>query len=630
MATKKTVNMKLNDWNTLDVATTNDLSGNFVAIDSEFAVRGINANWQGAKGDNMADDTNALIALFNTVKTGDTLIFPPRSYYKTNRAGFLYTFTGKHDLQIEGNGATIEVADQGFSFTFTNGISVSNLKLVRANQAVWGSGKTGMYFGSCTKVDVSRVEISKFTDGIALSECQMAKIYKNTLHHLGEEPIVSRTSLQVTVEANEAYAYLGDGILNKGTQDMTIERNYLHDPVNKDIDSSLWSSISGSSEAPLQGGGITCNAESGTYPNDNMTIVDNRIIGTIYGVILSGISIAKVTKNRITNTTTTGITVSDSTGFNPNSIPAYDIDISYNYIRNVNPSTPRAVIQFKAGAIPVNYAAVSYNRVYPNGPHKAISVGGEVEVIGNTIKGAEQGIELLDGASASNNIILEAFQTDIGRAISMYNNTSAIDNTIKSSAPVILWGNNAIVSQNTIINNSSINVAVLVQTNARGNQIINNTISSTALKEISAINSDWRDKNTYYGWISRGGSSTYIPPALSRVSIRPTSVDLGRVPGAVFFDTNLNNSIVWSGAKWIESNSGRAVLSGDGVTVTLSLPHGLSTRPTAFFAIPASTDAGIAKIRNIDVNDSSILIRFETAPAAGTNNVVVTWYAESK
>ncbi|CDN44188.1 right-handed parallel beta-helix repeat-containing protein [Paenibacillus sp. P22] len=632
MASKRTANMKMNDWAIKDGFQLQEWADNFKALDSEIAVRGLNANWKGAKGDGSENDTAALLALFATVKTGDRLVFPPRCYYKTNAPNFLYTFTGLKDIQIEGNGSTIEVADQGLSFTFIDGLSVKGLKIVRSSQSVWGANKTGLYVGASSQIDVSRNEISKFTDAISITDCKTARVYKNKLHHLGEEPIVCRISRHVIVEDNEAWTYLGDGILNKGTSDMTVSKNYLHDPVDKDLDAVTWATISGGNvAAPIQGGGITCNAESGPYPNDNMTINDNRIYGTIYGIILSAITVAKITKNRLKNIgNAAGIAVSDSAAYNPGKIPGLDIDISRNIIQGFAKGAPQPGIQLKTGAVVVNSATISFNRVYPNGAHKGIVASGDILVTGNTIKGAELGIELLDGAKGFQNTVLDPFQADFGRAISVYDGSSACHNTVKSTVPVIVWGKNAIVSENAIINTSTTNYAVVIQPGAEGNQIINNTISSAALKEIGVGDPDWRDKNTYYGWIDRGGVKSYIPPAAPRVSSRPSSIDTGRLPGATFFDLNIGKNVTWSGTKWIESNSGKAVFSGDGSSVTVTIPHGLSIRPTAYTVSPASNDAGFAEIRNVDADATNIIIRFKNALYAGSNNISICWFAESK
>ncbi|EFM11939.1 hypothetical protein PaecuDRAFT_1547 [Paenibacillus curdlanolyticus YK9] len=631
MSSKKTVNMNLHDWNPNEAFTVEELAYNFEAIDSEFRVRGINANWKGAKGDGITDDTVALTNAFNTLKSGDCLVFPPGAYYKTTRAGFLYTFSGKKDLRIEGNGATIEVIEQGLSFTYCDGLTVSGLKVVRSSQALWGAAKTGLYFGYCSNTDVSRNEVSKFTDGIGMNDCRIFRIYKNTLHHLGEEPVVTRTSKQVEIEDNEVFAYLGDGILNKGTTDLIIARNFLHDPINKDLDAVMWETMSGgNAAAPAHGGGITCNAESGAHSNDNMTIEDNRIFDTAFGIILSGLTVAKVMKNRLVNVVTTAITVSDNPNFNPYLVPGWDIDISYNTVQGLAKKNPRAVIQVRTGAVTVNYATIAFNRIYPDGPHKAIFVSGDVLVTGNTIKGAEVGIELLNGAKASNNFILDAYQPEVGRSLSLYDHSSAVQNTIKSSVPVIVSGKNIIMALNTISNSSLTLYAVFLQADAEGNQIINNSITSSGLKEIKGASSDWRDKNTYYGCISRAGVQYCFPPAAPRISVRPTTIDTGLIPGITYLDNVIGKPIVWSGSKWIESNSGKALFNGDGQTVTVVIPHGLSVRPTSYFVNAASQDSGIARVRDIDANAQYIVVRFETAPIAGVNNVALTWFAESK
>jgi len=73
-------------------------------------------------------------------------------------------------------------------------------------------------------------------------------------------------------------------------------------------------------------------------------------------------------------------------------------------------------------------------------------------------------------------------------------------------------------------------------------------------------------------------------------------------------------------------SSGVATFSGDGVTTSFSWAHGLVSTPNVILVTPKSADAAITHSASADA--ANITIEFTSAPAAGTNNVVLAWYAE--
>jgi len=73
-------------------------------------------------------------------------------------------------------------------------------------------------------------------------------------------------------------------------------------------------------------------------------------------------------------------------------------------------------------------------------------------------------------------------------------------------------------------------------------------------------------------------------------------------------------------------NAGVATFSGDGVTTSFSWAHGLVGAPSVILITPKSADAAIT--HSVSADATNITITFTSAPAAGTNNVVLAWYAE--
>lgn len=632
MASSRTANMKLNDWIGSDGLRREEMSGNFKDIDAEFESRGISVRWFGVEADGVSDDTLPLRNAFTALKDGDTLVFPKRGSIKTNAANFLATVNAKKNITILGNGCTVEVIDQGIGFTNCSNLRVSGLKIVRKTQAPWGAGKTGIYIYNTVGVDFDRNEISKFTDAVSFTSCTNVRAYKNVMHDLGEEPFAARVSKNVIIEENEAYNFLGDGVLNKGTEDMSVLRNYLHCENTKTSNLALWNVLSGGNPAaPVQGGGVTSNVEDGNYNNLNMTIDDNRIYDTIYGVILSGVTVAKILNNRIKNVgVAAGIALSDSATYNPGKIGNFDVIIAHNTIDNLLNPGPQYGIYVKTGTVATDRVQIAFNTVRTVGPHKGISASGKAHLFGNTVDKCEIGIELFAGAKATGNFILDSFVFEYGRAMSLYDNAIATNNTVNSSTSVLLWGNGATFSNNEVTNTGTNVWAVYATAGVTGNTIKDNIISSAGLKEIAGADGDWKDKNVYCGYLDRAGIKTYIPQAMPKFASRPTTAESGRVTGAPILDTNIGLPVVWNNTRWIEANFGRATISGDGSSTTYQIAHGLYAAPLVCFVQASTSGAAQARIRYIDSNATHITVHFENPMPAGTNNIVLYWEAKNK
>jgi len=73
-------------------------------------------------------------------------------------------------------------------------------------------------------------------------------------------------------------------------------------------------------------------------------------------------------------------------------------------------------------------------------------------------------------------------------------------------------------------------------------------------------------------------------------------------------------------------NSGTATFSGDGTTTQFSIAHGLVSTPTKVLVTPMTADA--AADFYVTADDTNIYINYLTAPAAGTDNLKFSWYAE--
>jgi hypothetical protein len=73
-------------------------------------------------------------------------------------------------------------------------------------------------------------------------------------------------------------------------------------------------------------------------------------------------------------------------------------------------------------------------------------------------------------------------------------------------------------------------------------------------------------------------------------------------------------------------NSGVATFSGDGTTTQFKIAHGLVSTPKKVLVTPASANA--TGQFYVTADDTYIYVNYLTPPLAGTNNVVLYWYAE--
>lgn len=77
---------------------------------------------------------------------------------------------------------------------------------------------------------------------------------------------------------------------------------------------------------------------------------------------------------------------------------------------------------------------------------------------------------------------------------------------------------------------------------------------------------------------------------------------------------------------YLKKNSGTATFSGNGTTTQFTIAHGLVNTPNKVLVTPMSIDASGDFYVTADA--TNIYVNYKTAPPAGTDNVVLSWYAE--
>jgi len=88
--------------------------------------------------------------------------------------------------------------------------------------------------------------------------------------------------------------------------------------------------------------------------------------------------------------------------------------------------------------------------------------------------------------------------------------------------------------------------------------------------------------------------------------------------------THTGNPVIYRGYR--VENSDVATFSGDGTTTQFKIAHGLASTPKSAVVTPASGDAKGTFYVTVDA--TYIYVNYATAPPAGTNNVVLYWYAK--
>lgn len=125
--------------------------------------------------------------------------------------------------------------------------------------------------------------------------------------------------------------------------------------------------------------------------------------------------------------------------------------------------------------------------------------------------------------------------------------------------------------------------------------------------------------NTFYNLYR--GINSYITGGTGGVNNHFTK---NNYPGCTYRLNAINaNNIIQE-----TSNRGSATLSGNGSATSFTIAHGLTGIPTFFSVQPANSATGTAGINYVTADATNLTVNFKTAPASGSNNLVLAWRAE--
>jgi hypothetical protein len=146
----------------------------------------------------------------------------------------------------------------------------------------------------------------------------------------------------------------------------------------------------------------------------------------------------------------------------------------------------------------------------------------------------------------------------------------------------------------------------------------NRLYSGSSTNILLGLRNNHTAKAMVFGNVLEGGVSglwLYADPTLT-----PTLIFLER-------DMQITpNSTPNITIRYAVRNSGMATFSGNGTTTQFNIPHNLVSKPNKVIVTPGSADA--ASQFYVTADNTYIYINYLTPPQAGTNNIVLNWYAE--
>jgi len=132
--------------------------------------------------------------------------------------------------------------------------------------------------------------------------------------------------------------------------------------------------------------------------------------------------------------------------------------------------------------------------------------------------------------------------------------------------------------------------------------------------------------------ISLWGNVEYAVVENNMASVEPSSAYIGTWTSAssatiyIHADKPVKRYTSAITVVYMKRNNGVATFSGDDSTTQFKIAHGLVSTPSKIQVTPGSSDAKGSFY--VTADSTYIYVNYATAPPAGTNNIVLYWYAE--
>lgn len=262
-----------------------------------------------------------------------------------------------------------------------------------------------------------------------------------------------------------------------------------------------------------------------------------------------------------------------------------------------------------AGASNVTVANNIFDAVGGNG----VSFGansGYAQVTGNRLA-TIVGTGIYIGTNAPNvTVVANTLDNIVGRGIDVLGSDARIEGNLINGTQdhgIFIQAPRATVTSNTVRDVGPI----------AGGRTAILTSSTLGIFSLNHVTDDRASKTTDYGIRETGSADLNL---ISNNLIRASDVVVSPIVklGA--------STIVRNNLGYATEARGTSTQSGTGAQTVFNIAHGLAAAPTGYIVTAGSSTAASAFYVTADA--TNIVVTFSTAPASGTNNVILLWQAE--
>lgn len=268
----------------------------------------------------------------------------------SNNKEHVIKIQNKKNVVIDGTG-TINCATNGVLIEDCENITIKGIKFKRISQAKYGEIFYGINIVNSKNITIEGNTYSCFVDGIRATYSSNVKIINNITEYCGEEGIIFGEDTSGIVENNIVTKHLGDGILIKSANEVNVRNNKIYEPIDNVLTPDLYEEVitdlNPDIPRPSRGGGIGTNVEHSTNLCRNITIENNIIENTGYGIGTIGVYNCIINNNIIDHVYDVAISITNDNIYNQNNLPSENIIITNNEIIGLLNKNSTNVVKIK-------------------------------------------------------------------------------------------------------------------------------------------------------------------------------------------------------------------------------------------------------------------------------------------
>ena len=268
----------------------------------------------------------------------------------SNNKEYVIKIQNKKNVVIDGTG-TIKCATNGVLIEGCENITIKGIKFKRITQAKYGEIFYGINIVNSKNITIECNTCSGFVDGIRATNSSKVKIINNITEYCGEEGIIFGENTSGIADNNIVTKHLGDGILIKSANEVIIKNNKVYEPIDKGLTPYLYEEVitelNPGIPRPTRGGGIGTNVEHSTNLCRNITIENNIIKNTGYGIGTIGVYNCIINNNIIDHVYDVAISITNDKVYNQNNLSSENIIITNNEIIGLLNNNSTNVVKIK-------------------------------------------------------------------------------------------------------------------------------------------------------------------------------------------------------------------------------------------------------------------------------------------